>query len=117
MFVMTTSSSRQEPDVLLIMAPRAGLSCFRGCTPGGGTKCEAAPLLPVLYVSMNLLYNISLLNLLRSAGKPAVSAAASELPHAPSHSLHKHHKALDCCVRQRIKSADGWPSLALQQPY
>ena len=48
----------------------AGVSCFSGCTPGGGSKCDAAPLLPVLYVSMNLLYNISLLNLLRSAGRP-----------------------------------------------
>ena len=48
----------------------AGVSCFSGCTPGGGSKCDAAPLLPVLYVSMNLLYNISLLNLLRSAGTP-----------------------------------------------
>ena len=46
-----------------------GLSCFQGHTPGGGSGCDGAPLLPVLYVSMNLAYNISLLNLLRSAGK------------------------------------------------
>jgi hypothetical protein len=53
----------------------AGLSCFQGHTPGGGTGCDGAPLLPVLYVSMNLAYNISLLNLLRSAGK--------QVPHKP----------------------------------
>lgn len=47
----------------------AGLSCFQGVTPGGGSGCDGAPLLPILYVSMNLAYNISLLNLLRSAGQ------------------------------------------------
>lgn len=55
----------------------AGLSCFQGVTPGGGTGCDGAPLLPVLYVSMNLAYNISLLNLLRSAG--TISVAVSVL--------------------------------------
>lgn len=56
-----------------------GLSCFQGHTPGGGTGCDGAPLLPVLYVSMNLAYNISLLNLLRSAGAVVQSLTNSSI--------------------------------------
>ncbi len=57
----------------------AGLSCFQGHTPGGGSGCDGAPLLPVLYVSMNLAYNISLLNLLRSAGKSMLKPSLHRL--------------------------------------
>ena len=64
----------------------AGLSCFQGMTPGGGSGCDGAPLLPVLYVSMNLAYNISLLNLLRSAGQLHKATAHSWLLYA-DHSM------------------------------
>ena len=57
----------------------AGVSCFQGVTPGGGAGCDGAPLLPVLYVSMNLAYNIALLNLLRTAGAVVQSLTNSSL--------------------------------------
>ena len=56
-----------------------GVSCFQGVTPGGGSGCDGAPLLPVLYVSMNLAYNIALLNLLRTAGAVVQSLTNSSL--------------------------------------
>ena len=58
---------------------QTGVSCFSGATPGGGDGCASAPLLPVLYVSMNLLYNIALLNLLRTAGAVVQSLTNSSL--------------------------------------
>lgn len=51
-------------------------------TPGGGSGCDGAPLLPILYVSMNLAYNISLLNLLRSAGELQQASTLSRTVHA-----------------------------------
>jgi drug/metabolite transporter (DMT)-like permease len=56
-----------------------GLSCFRGVTPGGGSGCDGAPLLPVAYVGFNLAYNIALLNLLRNAGAIVQSLTNSSL--------------------------------------
>lgn len=37
----------------------AGWACFRGLTPSCGSDCSGAPLLPVLYVLLNLAFNVS----------------------------------------------------------
>lgn len=57
----------------------AGISAFRGLDPAGGAANNGAPLLPVLYVTMNLVYNISLLNLLRTAGAVVQTLTNSSL--------------------------------------
>lgn len=54
-----------------------GWECFRGITPACGSNCSGAPLLPVLYVLVNLLFNISALNLIGKAGNIAFSLVMS----------------------------------------
>lgn len=80
--VRACSACACVPDTmqsLIVSAVGSGVSCFSGVTPGGGNGCDGAPLLPVAYVSMNLLYNIALLNLLRSAGAVVQSLTNSSL--------------------------------------
>lgn len=47
----------------------AGWKALRGITPSCGTDVSAAPLLAILYIAMNLTYNVSVLTLLRTAGE------------------------------------------------
>jgi drug/metabolite transporter (DMT)-like permease len=54
-----------------------GWECFRGLTPSCGSDCTGAPMLPVLYVLINLLFNISALNLIGKAGNIAFSLVMS----------------------------------------
>ena len=54
-----------------------GWDCFRGLTPACGSDCAGAPLLPVLYVVVNLLFNISALNLISKAGNMVFSLVMS----------------------------------------
>lgn len=54
-----------------------GWDCFRGLTPACGSDCAGAPLLPVLYVAVNLLFNISALNLISKAGNMVFSLVMS----------------------------------------
>lgn len=54
-----------------------GWDCFRGLTPACGSDCTGAPLLPVLYVMVNLLFNISALNLISQAGNMVFSLVMS----------------------------------------
>ena len=54
-----------------------GWDCFRGLTPACGSDCSGAPLLPVLYVAVNLLFNISALNLISKAGNMVFSLVMS----------------------------------------
>lgn len=54
-----------------------GWQCFRGLTPACGSDCSGAPLLPLLYVAMNLLLNVFVLSLIRLAGNVTVSLCMS----------------------------------------
>lgn len=54
-----------------------GWECFRGLTPTCGSNCSGAPFLPVMYVLINLLFNISALNLIGKAGNIALSLVMS----------------------------------------
>ena len=54
-----------------------GWDCFRGLTPACGSDCTGAPLLPILYVAVNLLFNISALNLISKAGNMVFSLVMS----------------------------------------
>ena len=47
----------------------AGARCFGGMTPSCGGDCSGAPLLPIAYVGLNLLFNISALLVLRTSGE------------------------------------------------
>ncbi len=51
----------------------AGFSCLRGVTPDCAGDCSSAPLIASAYVACNLGLNISLLALLRQAGKKILS--------------------------------------------
>ena len=53
----------------LVNPPCAGAKCFGGMTPSCGADCSGAPLLPIAYVAMNLLFNISALLVLRTSGE------------------------------------------------
>lgn len=64
----------QLPDYLL-----QGWKALRGITPSCGTDVSAAPLLAILYIAMNLTYNVSVLTLLRTAGNVVMSLASSVL--------------------------------------
>lgn len=44
---------------LRLAPPLPGWACFRGLTPSCGSDCSGAPLLPVLYVLLNLAFNVS----------------------------------------------------------
>ena len=46
-----------------------GAKCFGGMTPSCGSDCSGAPLLPIAYVGLNLLFNISALLVLRTGGE------------------------------------------------
>ena len=52
----------------------AGAKCFGGMTPSCGSDCSGAPLLPIAYVAMNLLFNISALLVLRTSGEAGFRA-------------------------------------------
>jgi len=54
-----------------------GWQCFQGITPDCGSNCNGAPLLPIMYVLINLLFNVSALNLIRQAGNIALSLVMS----------------------------------------
>jgi drug/metabolite transporter (DMT)-like permease len=54
-----------------------GWECFRGLTPACGSNCSGAPFLPVMYVLVNLIFNISALNLIGKAGNIALSLVMS----------------------------------------
>lgn len=54
-----------------------GWQCFQGITPACGSDCSAAPLVPALYVLVNLIFNVSALNLIRKAGNIALSLVMS----------------------------------------
>lgn len=54
-----------------------GWECFKGLTPACGSNCAGAPFLPVMYVLVNLLFNISALNLIGKAGNIALSLVMS----------------------------------------
>lgn len=61
---ITTTLARisldQLPDYLL-----RGSQCLRGLTPACGTDCSHCPWLPLAYIATNLMFNISMLLLLR----------------------------------------------------
>eukprot|EP00890_Picochlorum_soloecismus_P005388 jgi/Picsp_1/5850/NSC_03209-R1_crt homolog 1-like len=54
-----------------------GWQCFQGISPDCGSNCSGAPLLPIMYVLINLLFNVSALNLIRQAGNIALSLVMS----------------------------------------
>lgn len=54
-----------------------GCACIMGGSPSCGADCSAAPLLPLLYVAANLIFNISILMLLRRLGTVTTSLIAS----------------------------------------
>ena len=54
-----------------------GARCFAGLTPACGGDCTGAPLLPALYVGINLLFNIAILNFLRTNGALTTSLLGS----------------------------------------
>ncbi|KAK9834944.1 hypothetical protein WJX84_003484 [Apatococcus fuscideae] len=56
-----------------------GAKCFVGGSPSCGSDCSAAPLLPLLYVAFNLAFNISILQLLRSAGNVVQSIVLASI--------------------------------------
>ena len=45
-----------------------GFQCMMGQVPASGVDPTGAPLAPMLYIAVNLCFNISALYLLRSAG-------------------------------------------------
>lgn len=54
---------------------RSGAACFLNIG-GNTTGCNGAPLLPILYIASNILFNISILNLLRVSDAIIASLAA-----------------------------------------
>ncbi|KAF5832068.1 hypothetical protein DUNSADRAFT_12181 [Dunaliella salina] len=75
---VTTSLARvplsQLPDYLV-----RGSQCLRGLTPACGTDCSLSPVLPFAYIVMNLLFNVSMLLLLRSIGAVGTTMVSSFL--------------------------------------
>lgn len=63
---------KQLPDYLY-----QGCQCFVGISPSPGSNCTGAPLLPALYIFVNIAFNISALNLIRTAGSVAATLALS----------------------------------------
>lgn len=57
----------------------AGWQCFMGGAPPCGADCSGAPLLPLLYVGMNVLFNVAALQLIRQAGNVVVSLVMSAM--------------------------------------
>ncbi len=55
--------------LILVLLLTAGARCFGGMTPSCGGDCSGAPLLPIAYVGLNLLFNISALLVLRTSGE------------------------------------------------
>ena len=62
----------------------AGTTCLLGGSPSCGSDCSGAPMLPLLYIALNLGFNIAALNLLKTAGivPSSVSAATARQNHA-----------------------------------
>ncbi|KAK9809203.1 hypothetical protein WJX72_011262 [[Myrmecia] bisecta] len=56
-----------------------GARCFGGLAVACGSDCSGAPLLPALYTLTNLAFNISALNLLRTAGNVVMSLVMSTI--------------------------------------
>ena len=57
----------------------AGWQCVQGITPPCGSNCTGAPLIPVLYVAFNLLFNVAALQVIRQAGNVAISLVMSAI--------------------------------------
>ncbi|PRW20703.1 TVP38 TMEM64 family membrane slr0305 isoform A [Chlorella sorokiniana] len=96
LFVMNTSASVLQAMFVFLLLPITlaargmsiaglpsyiadGWQCFRGLTPSCGSDCSGAPLLPLCYVALNLLFNISALDLIRQAGNVAMSLVMSSV--------------------------------------
>jgi hypothetical protein len=60
------------------LAP-AGWQCFQGITPACGGDCSGAPLLPLLYIALNLAFNVAALSLIRQSGNVVVSLVMSAM--------------------------------------
>lgn len=75
--LLTAARGMQAADLPAYLAD--GWACFRGLTPSCGSDCSGAPLLPVLYVLLNLAFNVSALELIRQAGNVAMSLTMSAI--------------------------------------
>uniref|UniRef100_A0A7S3VPT9 EamA domain-containing protein n=1 Tax=Dunaliella tertiolecta TaxID=3047 RepID=A0A7S3VPT9_DUNTE len=75
---VTTSLARVPLDQLPDYLTR-GSQCLQGLTPACGTDCSLSPLLPFAYIVMNLLFNVSMLLLLRSIGAVGTTMVSSLL--------------------------------------
>lgn len=56
-----------------------GWQCFRGITPSCGGDCSLSPALPVAYILCNLAFNVSALELIKSAGNVVMSLTMSAI--------------------------------------
>lgn len=75
--MLTAARGMRAADLPAYLAD--GWACFRGLTPSCGSDCSGAPLLPVLYVLLNLAFNVSALELIRQAGNVAMSLTMSAI--------------------------------------
>lgn len=57
----------------------AGWQCFRGLSPPCGGDCSLSPALPLAYLAVNLLFNVSALELIRLAGNVVMSLTMSSI--------------------------------------
>eukprot|EP01025_Chloroclados_australasicus_P031646 TRINITY_DN3198_c0_g1_i1.p1 TRINITY_DN3198_c0_g1~~TRINITY_DN3198_c0_g1_i1.p1 ORF type:complete len:344 (+),score=26.20 TRINITY_DN3198_c0_g1_i1:106-1137(+) len=79
LFIPILSQLRGIPLSQLPAYVRDGSQCFMGITPVCGGDCTGAPLLPLLYVAVNIVFNVVVLYILRTAGSLVLSLAASAL--------------------------------------
>eukprot|EP00879_Flechtneria_rotunda_P012129 GHRR01012667.1.p1 GENE.GHRR01012667.1~~GHRR01012667.1.p1 ORF type:complete len:218 (-),score=37.46 GHRR01012667.1:545-1198(-) len=56
---------------------KAGTTCLLGGSPTCGANCQGAPLLPFLYIGVNVAFNVAAMYLVRSTGAVAAALAMS----------------------------------------
>jgi hypothetical protein len=56
---------------------QAGTACLFGGSPSCGADCTGAPLLPLLYITVNVAFNVAAMYLVRSSGAVATALTMS----------------------------------------
>ncbi|WIA35800.1 hypothetical protein OEZ86_004189 [Tetradesmus obliquus] len=56
---------------------QSGTACLLGGSPACGADCTGAPLLPLLYITVNVAFNVAAMYLVRSAGAVATALSMS----------------------------------------